>query len=249
MGRQKKPTGQETGATSSPLAPDSSTPPGKGPEAGGTSGPSRPEAFTRREPIEGAAKASRMSFKLTEAGTIDWDSMQERTRLQLETLLKSDVRAIAISNPQAVNSLGLVTEKHMEGILHLLSYAERYVLPPIIEKQTGVKLSPQVKAQALTFTPQEIAELCPPGAATANELLPIGVQQWIVKGSNCGQFFGGLAMCMMQHAALALALQAQENERFGVTPAPAPVNKPNGTARGVDLGAQPETTEKTGVQG
>lgn len=230
MGRPKQPKTPEAGAPSNVPAPDAFTP--KGPDSG-EPGPSRQEAFTRREPIEGAAKASRLSFKLTEAGTIDWDSMQERTRLQLEGILRSDHRAIAISNPQAVTALGLVQEQHVEGILHLLSYAERFILPQIIERQTGVKLSPEVKAKALGFTAQEIAELCPSGAATANELLPLGVQQWIVKGSNCGQFFGGLAMCVMQHAALALSMQAQENEQKGITP-----RKPNGTAEAPAVGVE-----------
>lgn len=244
MAKDKQPKVKDAESVLSSPAPSP-----KGPDATGSTGPSsspKDVAFTRREPLEGGAKAKRLSIALTDEGTIDWDSMRGVTQERLEGALRSDVRAIRITNPQAVTSLGLVTEHHIDGILNILSYAERYILPPIVLKQTGVQLSPQVKAQAFVFTAQEKSELLAPGAATANELLPLSVQQWIVKGSNCGQFFGGLVMCMMQHAALAIALQAQEDERFPKQPAPV---KPNGAAP-VDVFAQPpSTTEKAGVQG
>lgn len=241
MAKEKKVKSADVASVDSSPAPSP-----KGPDATGGTGPtsSSPVAFTRREPSEsGPGKTNRVSFKVTEDGTIDWESMQDKPRERLENIFRSDRRVIQISNPQAITSLGLVTEHHIDGILNILSYAERYVLPPIILKQTGVQLSPQVKAQAFIFSAQEKSELLAPGAATANELLPLSVQQWIVKGSNCGQFFGGLVMCIMQHASLALSLQAQEDERFPKAPV-----KPNGAAE-TDVFAQPDTTEKAGVQG
>lgn len=172
------------------------------------------DAFVEHPPEEGRPRrVQRISLKVTEEGTIDWDSASDSQKEQFATLVAND--------PTALEMIGLkagdgepeggfhVKPEHVGMFLDGYAKVQRFLIPKIIERKSKgvVRITPGMAAAAFNFTDEQKEELGPDGAAWANETIPESWRQWLMENVGPGvKFFGSLFVMTMQQTEAAIKM-------------------------------------------
>ena len=198
-----------------------------------------PQAFTR------ARRKRRMSIALDENGVADLSVMdpEQKSSLLAAMMTDEDTKdAFTATGSQSDEPVsGIISSEDMRRLLGLFSFAETWVMPPIIEARTkelnpdgtikkkGIKLSPQVTAQAFTFNEKQLDKLCPLGAKALNEHLPEWALQWIAKTGPLTEFAGLLLLTVHSQMQTAILLQVAEDKKAAASGTVATTPPPPGS--------------------
>ena len=184
------------------------------------------EAFVERPQSEtdrGAGRPQRLSLRLTDEGTVDWEQVSESQKEKFYNAVLNDPDAleriatavggdaIEVEDPLAVKP------KHIGYFLDGFAWLERQVLPKYIAKKSNnqVIITPEIAHQAFSFTDEQKQEMGPDGAAFANESimphLPEWLREWLLKVGPGTKFFGALIACGLEQTKAAVKLAVQTN--------------------------------------
>ena len=154
----------------------------------------------------------RITLPLTIDGKFDFASMRDGSKKKLVEAIANDPDAFKQFGIGAIevasSTEGPIKDEHVALLLTGYEYAERIAIPKYIEKQSKglVKLSPELAAQAFSFSQQQREKLCPAGAKWLNQILPEKIKDWIAKGGPGAEFLMGLAFATHEQTKVALTM-------------------------------------------
>lgn len=207
--------------------------------------PKNKEAFVETPPEQGGpARPQRLSLRLTDQGTIDWDSASERQKQLFAESVSKDPDALEMIGLAAGGGEGespelgggsYVKPEHVRMALDGYAKVTAFLIPKYVARRSKGKLviSPEIASEAFRFTEEQKDSLSPDGAAWANEAIPESWRQWFFENVGPGlKFFGLLFMVTMQQTqhAIEIAKKSQPNTSMAVDVQPVATGGTNGHA-------------------
>jgi hypothetical protein len=131
----------------------------------------QPEAFVARNVDAPESKAERLSLKLKDDGTVDWDSHRGETREKIIKAFANDaetLRMIGLSSPLMPDGQG-ITDENARMALSLLAKANGILIPMASKMFFRFQIEPQIAAKSFEFTEVQLNEMAPRAARIANK--------------------------------------------------------------------------------
>jgi len=226
MGRKPKPK-----ASSEPVA----TPQ---PEPAEPAIPAQDDAFIRRNVDEIPTKAERISLKLKDDGTVDWDSHRGDTRERIVKAFANDaetLRMIGLSSPLLPAGQG-VTDENARAILKGLATVDAMLFGFVSSTFFKFHIEPKVSAQCFQFTDAQLDEMAPRAARLANKYSSAAMLKYQDEIALAGMF----GLYVSEQIKTAIVLQSMLNVRRAKdaeTIQPPPEGMPGSPVNGHDTQA------------
>jgi hypothetical protein len=148
-----------------------------------TTTPPSQQSFTVETTSSVKRTGQRVSIALKEDGTIDWDSMRDKTSASVRAAIRNDptARTMLTGMPEAAR---IVQPAHVVTLLNIVEFVERLTLPKIVEAKTKgeVKVNPEAADKAFRYTDAEKKSISEPAAIVLDDHLPLTIKLWFAKG-------------------------------------------------------------------
>lgn len=160
------------------------------------------ESFVENPAVaESTTKPQRISLRVSEDGSIDWDSASQKTKDLFSSVVSQDPTALemiglAAGGAGAELPEGYVTPEQMRDFLNGYSWLVRYLAPVVVEKKSHglIRCNKMVAEQTFRFSDNQLDMLAPNGAEWVNNSMPEWMRKFIFETVGPGaKFFGGLA--------------------------------------------------------
>lgn len=189
------------------------------------------DAFVRRNVDETPTKAERISLKLKDDGTVDWDSHRGDTRERIVKAFSNDpetLRMIGLSSPLLPAGQG-VTDENARAALRLLATANGMLIPVVTKMFFKMKIEPKVATQAFQFTDSQLDEMSPRAARIANKYSSAAMLKYQDEIALLGMF----GLYLSEQVKTAIEMQVTLNMQRAANPPTIqmPPEGVNGTAK------------------
>jgi hypothetical protein len=138
----------------------------------------QPEGFVARQvddtPQDSQPSNKVIKLRLTQDGTIDWDSMPESIKSKFSSAVANDPTALELIGLAAEEVEGemQISEEKVKAFLEMQGRAQGFMLKYVMWRTQGRKLDTDIVLKNMAYKEEQLKEMVPPLTRIANRHIP-----------------------------------------------------------------------------